>query len=316
MSRGVAGGERVWPEPPADDRWVEWGGKGPVLHLAHGNGFPPLTYRRLAAGLTSRFRVVGMAARPLWGPERPELLTEWWALAHDLRRELGVRRLEGVVGVGHSLGGVVSALAAVEDPSLFSALVLVDPVVFTGFRAALWGVMKGLRVARWLPLVRQTRRRRERWPDREAARAGWARAPRFARWQPDVLDDYVRSGTVERDGGGVGLRFPREWEARIFEVAPHDVWADLRRLTVPTVFVRGSASATFLHAAARRAAREVPGARVVEVPGTTHFIPMERPDELAQAILEALDGSGFRAENSSPTPHGEPSKRRSSANSA
>ena len=43
MSRGVAGGERVWPEPPADDRWVEWGGKGPVLHLAHGNGFPPLT---------------------------------------------------------------------------------------------------------------------------------------------------------------------------------------------------------------------------------------------------------------------------------
>ncbi|HEX8438854.1 MAG TPA: alpha/beta hydrolase, partial [Archangium sp.] len=24
----------------------DWGGTGPVLHLAHANGFPPATYRR------------------------------------------------------------------------------------------------------------------------------------------------------------------------------------------------------------------------------------------------------------------------------
>jgi len=281
----------IWsagPGTPRDDLWVDWGGQGPVLHLAHGNGFPPQTYRRLAEGLARRFRVVGMAARPLWGTERPELLTDWWALAHDLRRELAARRLHGLVGVGHSLGGVVSALAAVEDPGLFSALVLVDPVLFTGFRSLLWMGLKRAGVARRLPLVRQTRRRRERWADREAARAGWAKAPRFSRWRPDVLDDYVRAGTVECSGGGVSLRYPREWEARVFEAAPHHVWAHLRRLSVPAVFVRGSLSTTFLPAAAARAAREVPGARVVELPGATHFVPMERPDELAQLILDLV----------------------------
>jgi pimeloyl-ACP methyl ester carboxylesterase len=278
----------VGPDAPGDDLWVEWGGQGPVLHLAHGNGFPPQTYRRVAEGLTMRFRVVGMAARPLRATERPELLTDWWSLAHDLRRELGARRLQGVVGVGHSLGGVVSALAAVEDPALFSALVLVDPVLFTGFLSVLGRVMKRVGVARRLPLVRQTRRRRETWADRETARGGWARAARFARWRPEVLDDYVRAGTVECAGGGVRLRYPREWEARVFEVAPHDLWSHLRRLTVPTVFVRGADSTTFLPGAAARAAREVPGARVVEVPGATHFVPMERPDELAQLILDVL----------------------------
>jgi pimeloyl-ACP methyl ester carboxylesterase len=277
---------------PTDPRWTEWGGDGPDLHLAHGNGFPPGTYRQLANALIPRCRVVSFAARPLWPGTDPAEVTDWCQLAGDLEDGLRGRGLERVLGLGHSLGAVVSALAAARAPGLFSALVLVDPVLFTGARALLWGAARALGLRGRLPLIRATRRRRVCWPDRGAVQAAWSRLPLFRRWDPAVLDDYVDSGTVAAPGGGLVLRYPREWEARVFELAPHDIWAELGRLEMPTLVVRGALSTTFTAAAAERFAREVRDARVVEVPGATHFLPMERPAELARLALGFLASLG------------------------
>jgi pimeloyl-ACP methyl ester carboxylesterase len=274
--------------PPADGLWTDWGGTGSCLHLAHGNGFPPRTYRKLAERLRSTFRVSAMAARPLWGRLQPETLRDWRELAQDLRSGLRARGLERVVGVGHSLGAVITALAALEEPELFSSVVLVDPVLLSGVRAMTWGAMKSLGLAQLLPLVRRTRSRRRHWPDEASAAAAWAQTPAFRLWDPEVLADYARAGTVPAPEGGVTLRYPREWEARIFELSPHDLWRELSRLPVPALFVRGGRSTTFTRAAASRAERRVPGARVLELPGTTHFVPMERPAELAELVCRQL----------------------------
>lgn len=273
---------------PAAAPWSELGSAGPLLHFAHGNGFPPGAYRVLLEALAADYRVVAMAARPLWGASTPAELTGWRQLAQDLRQGLQARGFDRVAGVGHSLGGVTSALAAAAEPERFSALVLIDPVLFTGPRSWLWGATKALGLAHRLPLALRARRRRERWRDREEARAAWSRLAVFSTWREEALDDYVACGLVEAAGGGVGLRFPRDWEARVFEVTPASVWPELRALTVPTLFVRGRSSTTFTAAAAERALREVPGARLAEVPDTGHFLPMERPRELARLVLEFL----------------------------
>jgi len=42
--------------------------------------------------------------------------------------------------------------------------------------------------------------------------------------------------------------------------------------------------------AARRMAREMPDARVVELEGTSHFLPMEKPDEIARLVVEFAAG--------------------------
>ena len=65
------------PETPRLDLLEELGGKGPVLHLAHGNGFPPGTYRLFAQALAARHHVVALPAR----------LTAW-----RLSRSAGVTR--------------------------------------------------------------------------------------------------------------------------------------------------------------------------------------------------------------------------------
>lgn len=270
--------------PAPDDAWIRWGGAGPNLHLAHANGFPPASYRTLIGELLSSFHVLTMAARPLWPGTDPESIGDWGALAGDLRSAFRKRGLRQVIGVGHSLGGTLTARAAAADPELFAALVLIDPVIFTWPRSRFWTVMKRLGLAGRFPLVASARRRRDHWPDLAAVRSSYRGKPAFASWAPEVFEDYLDAGFVEADDGGVRLRYPREWEARIFEICPADVWRELRTISQSVLFIRGERSDTFRAAAAARALREIPRSRVVVIPGTTHFLPFEKPAAVAEVI--------------------------------
>ncbi len=288
-----AGTVRPRPECEAngDRGWRDWGGAGQTLHFAHANGFPPGTYRRLLEVLRSRHHVVSSEARPLWSDGPTDRLRSWSELADDLRTELARRDLNGIIAVGHSLGAAMSLLASAADPGLFAAVVAIDPLLLTGARSLSWGVLKRCGLGGRLGLVRGARSRREIWPDRNAAFAVYSRKHIFRHWQPDVLEDYLADGMVDCPQGGVRLRYPPEWEARIFEISPHDLWPRLRRIAVPTLIVRGERSEAFVPDAARRVERELPGSRVVVIPASTHFVPMERPDELGRVVLDFLHSS-------------------------
>ncbi len=146
-------------EPPKV-AWTEFGGSGPRLIFTHANGFPPAAYRTLLEMLTPHFRVATFANRPMWSEEDPRRLRSWYPMAGDLGTMIGQRAGEPVVAVGHSLGGMLCALAAARNPELFAALVLLDPVVFTGVHAFAWGWTKRLEMAQRFPLVRGAERRR------------------------------------------------------------------------------------------------------------------------------------------------------------
>ncbi len=219
---------------------------------------------------------------------KPIALRDWSVFGDDLRAELGRRDLRGIVGVGHSLGAVISLLAVAADPGLFSAVVAVDPLVLTGAHSLFWGAVKAVGLGGRIRLVRGARRRRELWSDRGEARKTYSSKKVFASWDSEVLDDYLDAGLVDLPQGGVRLRYPREWEATIFSAAPHDLWAELRKVSVPTLFVQGEHSDTFLDAARARVEREVPASRTAVVAESSHFLPMERPSELARVIEEFL----------------------------
>jgi pimeloyl-ACP methyl ester carboxylesterase len=60
-------------------------------------------------------------------------------------------------------------------------------------------------------------------------------------------------------------------------------------VTVPTLFVQGEHSDTFVDAARLRVEREMPASRTAVVADSSHFLPMERPAELALVIEEFLE---------------------------
>lgn len=275
------------PETPLLDLLEDLGGQGPVLHLAHGNGFPPGTYGLFAQALTARHHVVALPARPLWPGSLPGDAPTWRIMAGDLLRGMEALASNGIVAVGHSLGGVLTLWAAVERPDLFRAVILVDPVILPPHWLLALRLARALGLHSWVPLVRATLRRRRTWPDEQSCFDHYRHKPLFARWSDEALWDYVRAAT-RKVGDALVLRYPPEWEAHIFSTVPAGIWRDVPRLRVPCLVLRGEHSTTFVPGALARVARLLPEARIATLPDAGHLLPMERPSETATAILDFL----------------------------
>lgn len=267
----------------------DFGGVGPLLHLAHANGFPPGTYRPLIEALTDHYRVVALPSRPLWPASQPESAPNWHPLVNDLIEGFDRLGWRGVIGVGHSMGGVLTLWAAVRRPDLFRAVVLIDPVILPP--AWLWLVraVRLLGLQRRLPPVQAALHRRRNWPNRQTCFERYRRTPFFAGWPDESLWAYVEAGTRERSDGQVELVYPPEWEAQIFATTPTDIWKAVPRLRAPALVIRGEHSSIFRPQSQTRMERLLPLARFVVMPGAGHLVPMERPKETGAAIREFLD---------------------------
>ncbi len=291
----------------------DFGGQGPLVHLAHANGFPPATYTPLAEalieppllGLGSHpeagerlgpgYQVVAMPARPLWPDSQPDEAPTWHTLANDMIQALeGLEPPDKVIGVGHSLGGVCTLFAAVRRPDLFRAVVLIDPVILPSRLLRLVRLLRWLGLERRLSLVRGALKRRQTWPDRQACFEHYQEKPLFANWSDESLWAYVEAGTQARVDGGVELVYPPEWEAHVFATTPTDVWDYVPQLEVPALFVRGEDTDTFRPESRRRVQELLPRARFRLILEAGHLVPMERPAEVAAAIHEFLAGLADR----------------------
>ena len=275
---------------------LDFGGAGPELHFANANGYPAAAYRRLLRALTAYGHVQAMVPRPLWAGSRPEGTRTWAPLVDDLVQYLDERGARGWIGVGHSLGAVVSAAAALRRPELFRALVLIDPVFLPPVVLAVFGLFQKLGLAgRVHPLARGARRRRRTFDSAQAMFDRYRRVPVFGRLDDEALRDYVAAALRPGPGRRLELAYSPEWEARIYETGPLNLWGALHRLRPPVLVVRGAESDTFHPIAVRALRRRLPNAVVREVTGAGHLVPLEKPDETARLIREFLAGVTMNA---------------------
>ncbi|MGQ9908158.1 MAG: alpha/beta fold hydrolase [Candidatus Flexifilum sp.] len=272
----------------------------PPLHLAVANGFPPETYTPLIDALNTRTAVFCLPPRPLWTPPPdPGTLTQWRDLADDLLRLLADRGDQPVIAVGHSLGGVVSLIAALKQPQRFRALILLDPVILPPPAMRLMRRMQAAGQMEAFPLVQGALRRRARFAAPEEAFAYWRTRPLFADWSDDALRRYVAAGLVpDPDGDGWTLRWSAAWEARVFATGHIGSWRDLKRLNrltppLPALLVRGATSDTLLEACAARIAARCPQIAVRTLDGHGHLFPLSAPEATARLILGWLAEHGL-----------------------
>ena len=269
--------------------FVDFGGNGPLLHFAHANGYPPRCFRRFLQPFTERYHVLAVEHRPLWSDDEPQRLETWHEIAADLIHFFEQEGLRDVVGVGHSLGAAVTMIAAVERPALFSKLVLIEPIFLPP--DVLQTLAAEPEAMSSYPLVQTTRNRRNRWPDRETAFEHFRAKSVFSRCADDVLWDYVQHALVEMEDGRVGLRYRREWEARIYSRPPLHVWELLPLVEQPTLGIRGAESDALWQPAWEQWQTVQPDATFVEFEDAGHLVLLERPERVAGRIHQFLDGN-------------------------
>ncbi len=264
----------------------DFGGDGPPLHLAPANGFPPQTYISLLRPLIDRFTVLSLPPRPLWtDPPPPDPSATWQQVADDLLAALDAHKLENVIGVGHSIGGVATMLAAIKEPERFRGVALLDPTIFPPLPLLAFKLMRWVGLNGRFPLAQRALRRRAHFRDDREAFAYWRKKRLFAAWNDATLQRYV-DGMLQPDGhGGVVLTFAPEWEAHYFSTIYTDSWRMVPKLegVLPLLAVRGLHTNTFLEPAARRFRRLVPSATYAEIDGD-HLFPQSKPGTTRAAI--------------------------------
>ncbi len=272
-----------------------------LIVFSHANSFPASTYAVLFRSLRARGFTVRAVDKFGHDPAYP-VTSNWPHLVRQLADFAAPeieRHGQGAWLVGHSLGGFLSLMCAARYPQLgghpVKGVLLIDSPVLGGWRARTLEVIKRTQLVGAVSPGKISRRRRHHWPDAQSAFEHFQHKRAFARWEPQVLRDYIDHGTRDADtpqGPQRVLDFERDVETAIYNTLPHNLDRLLRRhpLQCPVAFVGGTESLEMKQvgmAMTRRLVGPRHPERMIMVEGS-HLFPMERPQQTAMAIEMAL----------------------------
>ncbi|MFT5605516.1 MAG: pimeloyl-ACP methyl ester carboxylesterase [Paracoccaceae bacterium] len=271
--------------------WWSRGDTGRGLHFLAANGFPVASYRFLLEPLARQHRVLALESRGAWpGNHAPQAGFKWAEHADDLIAFLENQQAQSdfraVVGIGHSIGATVTAMAALKRPELFERLILIDPATYTGRWSPLIARFRPSRT-KGMDLARRTRNRRVHWQSHADFASYHRGKSAYSRFTEQALTDYTQAAlrpVQER----FELIYDRDWEAWNFQQTAA-LWPVLRKLKLPTLVLRGEHSSLHPQAEFARYCKRLPAnVTAITVPGAGHMLPQEAPDAVLAAINEWL----------------------------
>ena len=281
-----------------------------MIIFSHANSFPASTYGVLFKNLKSRGFTV-KAIEKFGHDDKYPVTNNWPHLVQQLidftQAEVEKAGAPAFL-VGHSFGGFVSLMAAAHAPHLASGVLLVDAPILGGWRATTLGVIKTAQLVGSVSPGAVSHRRRNSWPSQQAALEHFRGKKAFAKWDPQVLHDYIAHGTHDEDQGRREnevseetnlyssyvvtkkrvLSFDRAIETAIYNTLPDNLDRLFRRhpIKCPVAFMGGLHSAEMKQVGMAMTEKITRG-RVMMLDGS-HLFPMEQPIATAAAIEASL----------------------------
>ncbi len=266
---------------------------GPRLALSHGNGLAIDAYLPFWGPLCKHYDVIVFDVRNHGrNPTHQDAAAHCWSrIVRDFERiHEGIQTVFGkkrTAGLFHSLSSIAAIGHSMERGPRWDPLILFDPPIFpreghplANFELEHMGMMG--RIARGRP-------RRYSAPEVFAkqlqSRSG------FARWVPGTHLLFAQATLcADDDKGDWRLACPREYEASIFEsnVDP-SLWSQVKNLDVAVKLIGADPTIEDTQAPAllTQALAEDQGIPYDLVADTSHFLQIERPDEVRR-ITEAF----------------------------
>lgn len=261
-------------------------GQGTIFFL-HANSY--------SAGLYKPFLDPLAAEYEIWAPDLPGhgnsrwtgTIQAWENLADYFIEQLGKTPPAPLIGMGHSIGAVVTMIMALKKPEWFSKLILLDPVLLP--KHILW-ILRGLQLTALthiVPLARAADRRKSLFPSRQAAFQHYSGKKVFSRWEPQFLEGYVDTCLHPLTSGAVQLSCAPQLESSIYQSLPLYAWSIPRKLQVPSLFLIGAHSDTVNQRGFRRL-KNFRGNHIVKSVSGGHLFPFEKPAESMALIKDFL----------------------------
>lgn len=259
----------------------------------HANGFNALTYQSILAPLGLRAHVAALDLRGhgrSTAPAIPAKHRGWNVFRDDVITALEQLSPNGTVLAGHSMGATTSLLVAGKRPDLVTGLVLVDPVLLSP-SVYRWSHFPGYPdlMKASSSMAKAAKKRRNVFESAEEAIEKLTGRGAFKSWRAPFLEDYITDGlNQDRDSEKFSLSCTPEWEAANFGGQRHRPWSALKKVKCPIIVIRAEKNSTCPQSSASRIMKSQPHAVIMEPTGTSHFIPMERPYVVRDAISEFL----------------------------
>ena len=281
----------------------DYGGGGAPLHFLHANGYPPECYMPLFELLKTQYHIFGMKLRPLWDDTKIKEIHDWHPLSEDLLLFLasyfplgGMPRGAGgpVIGVGHSIGGIVTLRAALHDPGKFRALILLDPVLFVPSFLVMWNLIRALGLGNKVhPKIAGALKRRRTFDNLGLVFRGYRSREVFKYMSDENLHAYISGIAKPKADGSFELAYSPEWESHIYLTGlwDFDLWHQLPKLQIPTLIIRGAETDTFTEKAANLVKKKNPKIQIMTLEKSTHILPLERPQQVFDLMQAFLLGS-------------------------
>jgi 3-oxoadipate enol-lactonase len=255
--------------------WYEEAGSGPALVLTHAGVADSSMWDELVEPLAERHRVIRY---DLPGYGRSLLQPGPRSHVDDLRALLDRLGVERASMVGLSHGGRVDLEFALEHPERVDALVLVAP---------------GLPEHEWSEEAEKASEEEDRLFEEgdldgaaEVNLRIWVDGPRRG---PDAVPEVrERVRTMVMRSFELYRKVLEEGEPGPVARLDPPAMARLGEIRVPTLIVVGDADVPDILAICDQLAAGIPGSRMVVYEDVAHMLPMERPDEFAQLVLDFL----------------------------
>jgi lipase len=266
---------------------VGWGGDGPPLVLAHATGFHARLWDPYAESLRDRYRVIAYDQRGHGDSSVPSDGMDWSRLPEDLNALIRSLQIEGCFAAGHSSGGAAVAVCAASYPGSISRAVLIDPVLRDGTSGHRTNDAPN-------PMADRTRRRRAVWESPHRFEEAMRRREAFARWRSEFVSLYAHHGLRRRADHHYELKCPPSVEAEMYEQAPRfDPWPAVSRMAVPSLLLRAIGSELNGRGVVSSGAAERIPLCVEQRIEASHFIPMEQPELVLEAMESMYAGAAF-----------------------
>lgn len=257
----------------------EVSGEGPPLVLVHGSAVDGSTWDAVVPHLAKHHRVITYDRRG-YGLSSHSPVRDHRLHAEDLVAVLELVAVDPAVVVGWSSGGNVALAVTMRRPDLVRSLVVVE-APFHG----------------------------QRYMDRSVLRTLLRLKTKQLRGRPvEALEEFLRFGSAYRTGGNAydaldphqreSLRaYPgpvlAEWDPHPFGVMhEHVPTRAVVNSMVPLTWMLGGEGSPWIAGLHDRLVRRRPDITTVVVPGASHLLHLEKPDEFVATVLTAATRAG------------------------